>query len=253
MPNGVESDETARTLARELERDRVQCERAMTEFRASLPVSPPSADAVETLVVLYEQWFKQLDNAARTAHLLSTKHKCSVRHVDIQDALKTHFLTEAARIEPRIYARAREHGLVDRWISTVEGLQELVLRFDRLHRRDLMAEEPGTFQRVINALIDLKKQLPEELARVRRLGASIPPVRRESRLKTDLRRRLMKALTRKLVHPVLLAKELGIETSALRSLICAVNKPEKIILNVYGKGYFLRDRPPPGRRDLREV
>lgn len=253
MPNGPESDETAHSLARQLERDRVQCERAMTEFRASLPVCPPSADAVEDLVVVYEQWFKQLDNAAKIAHALSTKHECSVRETEVLDALKAHFLSEAAKIEPRIYARAREHSLADRWITTIEGLQELINKLDQLHRRDLMSEQPGPFQRVINEIIHLKKQLPEEFARVRRLGATIPPVRREPRLNTDLRKRLIKALTRKIVHPVLLAKDLGIETSALRSLISAVNKPEKIILNVRGEGYFLRDRLPPGRKDLREV
>lgn len=253
MPQGPESDETAHSLARRLEHDRVQGERAMTEFRASLPVRPPSADAVEDLVVMYERWFEQLDNAARTAHALSIKHECSVRDTEIQDALKAHFLNEAARIEPRVYARARDHGLMDRWITTVEGLQELILRFDRLHRRDLTTEEPGAYQRIIGALIDTRNHLREEFARVRRLGATIPSVRREPQLKTDLRKRLIKRLTRKIVHPVILANHLGINTSALRSLISAVNKADKIILNVRGEGYFLRDCPPPGRKDLREV
>lgn len=253
MPKGLESDETAHSLARRLERDRVQCERAMTEFRASLPVRPPSADPVEDLVVVYEHWFKQLDNAARTAHALSTQHECSVRDTEIQDALKTHFLNEAARIEPRIYARARKHGLVDRWITTVEGIHEVILRFDRLHRRDMMAEEPGPYQRVINALIDLKKQLPEEFARVRRLGATIPPVGCEPRINTGLRQRLIKALIGRTVLGKVLAAELRITPTALRSVISAINRSDRIVLNTWGKGYYLRDHPPPDREDLKRV
>lgn len=253
MPKGPESDETAHSLARRLERDGVQRERAMMEFRASLPVRSPSADPVEDLVVVYEHWFKQLDNAAKIAQALSTKHECSVRETEILDALKAHFLSEVAKFEPRIYARAREHSLADRWITTLEGLQELINKLDRLHRRDLMSEQPGPFQRVINELIHLKKQLPEEFARVRRLGATIPPVRREPRINTGLRQRLIKALIGRTVLGKVLAAELRITPTALRSVISAMNRSDRIVLNTWGKGYYLRDHPPPDGEDLKRV
>lgn len=250
MPEGSESEEAAQMFARKLERDRDQSERAVKDFRASLPVHSPSADPVEDFAGLHEHWFTQLYNVNETARTLSVKYECDVRSADLQDSLKTHFLRESQEIVARIYTRAGEQGLLDRWITNIEGLQALILDYDRLQRIDLRGLEPVPYNHVINSLIYFKKHVPDELARIRRLSATIKSKPEPPAARSGLQRRLLEALEGRIVPSAELAERLRMKLPKLRSFITRINKQRRIIFNKRDEGYFRADRLPPGRDDL---
>lgn len=237
-------------FARSWERDQPRREVALNEFRGSLPAFEATADPIDAFVATHEQWFQELEHASRTAHALGQKHGCEIPRSAIQDVLKLHFVEASRQIEPRVYERARHYDQLDRWVTEVEDIQALISEYDRAERFDLLQERGDRFNQILHARIALEKRIPEELKRLRRLGASIPPVRSEPRITSSLRARLIKALTGRPIHPVLLAKELGIDTDRLRSLISRLNKPDKFILNLRNEAYYLRDHPPACREDL---
>lgn len=228
-------------------------ELALREFHASLPIRGATPDPIEDFVVAHEQRFRHLSDASETARALSKKHGCEVPSSMIQDAVNAHYAEESRQIEPRLYDRARQHNQLDRWISEVEDIQALLQEFDRLHRFRLWEERGERFDRILNGLLTLNKRIPAELDRLRRLGASIPPLRPEPRITTGLQKRLVGALTGKIVPAVFLAETLGITTTQLRSLISRLNRPDKFILNERGEGYYLRDHPPANREDLKRM
>lgn len=253
MPDDTNGDRVDPEFALNLERERVQSELALSEFRGSLPVFDDLSDPIEAFVTCHEQWYQHVEHVTRTAQVLGQKYGCEIRTDAIQDVLQDYFVEASRRIEPRLYERARQHHQLDRWITEVEDIQALIGEYDRAERFNLIEERGERFHKILHARIGLEKHIPAELRRLRRLGASIPPLRAEPRITTSLHKRLIEILTGKLVPAVLLAKQLGINTTQLRSVISRLNKPDRFILNVRGEGYYLRDHPPVGREDLPRV